>query len=234
MPLSFYRKYKDYSSSFLAAFGAASLRSSHVRRCETRDRETKTSPSGHPACGLERCQLDTCNTKKKRQSRVRIQFLAARATIISYLALLERLFLISLCSNDCFLSHCIRTIVSDETDEERTCLLGGGAGRSPDRSGYRGIEGASVDRPSLVHRPYIGRKSACKTRGHETPWTHIGSADVRIQFERNGRRKERRFANTGNYQEERGEGVKTMRCPKISRSYSWGARAFSNIQFSET
>lgn len=42
------------------------------------------------------------NTKKKRQSRVRIQFLAARATIIS-----------------------------DETDEERTCLLGSGAGRSP-------------------------------------------------------------------------------------------------------
>ena len=42
------------------------------------------------------------NTKKKRQSRVRIQFLAARATIISYLALLERLFLISLHSNDCF------------------------------------------------------------------------------------------------------------------------------------
>ena len=64
--------------------------------------KTKTSPSGHPACGLERCQLDTCNTKKKRQSRVRIQFLAARATIIS-----------------------------DETDEKRTCLLGGGAGRSP-------------------------------------------------------------------------------------------------------
>ena len=42
--------------------------------------------------GVERCQLDTRNTKKKRQSRVRIQFLAARA----------RLFLISLCSNDCF------------------------------------------------------------------------------------------------------------------------------------
>ena len=59
---------------------------------EARDRETKTSPSGHPACGLERCQLDTCNTKKKRQSRVRIQFLAAKA----------RLFLISLHSNDCF------------------------------------------------------------------------------------------------------------------------------------
>ena len=52
--------------------------------------------------GVERCQLDTCNTKKKQQSRVRIQFLAARATIIS-----------------------------SETDEERTCLLGGGAGRSP-------------------------------------------------------------------------------------------------------
>jgi len=33
--------------------------------------------------------------------------------------------------NDYFLSHCIRTIVSDVTDEERTCLLGGGAGRSP-------------------------------------------------------------------------------------------------------
>jgi len=33
--------------------------------------------------GVERCQLDTRNTKKKRQSRVRIQFLAARATIIS-------------------------------------------------------------------------------------------------------------------------------------------------------
>ena len=33
---------------------------------------------------------------------------------------------------------------------------------------------------------HMGRKSACKTRGHETPWTHIGSADVRIQFGRNG------------------------------------------------
>ena len=42
------------------------------------------------------------------------------------------------------------TIISGETDEERTCLLGGGAGRSSDRSGYRGIEIASVDRPSLV------------------------------------------------------------------------------------
>ncbi len=42
--------------------------------------------------GVERCPLDTCNTNKKRQSRVRIQFLAAGA----------RLFLISLCSNDCF------------------------------------------------------------------------------------------------------------------------------------
>ena len=31
--------------------------------------------------GVERCQLDTCNTKKKRQSRVRIQFLAARARL---------------------------------------------------------------------------------------------------------------------------------------------------------
>ena len=67
---------------------------------EARDSETKTSPSGHPACGLERCQLDTCNTKKKRQSRVRIQFLAAGARlflsrkgpIISYLIAFERLF----------------------------------------------------------------------------------------------------------------------------------------------
>ena len=33
--------------------------------------------------------------------------------------------------NDYFLSRFARTIVSDETDEERTCLLGGGAGRSP-------------------------------------------------------------------------------------------------------
>ena len=31
-------------------------------------------------------------------------------------------------------------IISNETDEERTCLLGGGAGRSSDRSSYRGIE----------------------------------------------------------------------------------------------
>jgi hypothetical protein len=61
--------------------------------------------------GVERCPLDTCNTNKKRQSRVRIQFLAARATIIS-----------------------------NETDEERTCLLGGGAGRSSDRSGFRVID----------------------------------------------------------------------------------------------
>ena len=87
---------------------------------EARGRETKTSPSGHPACGLERCQLDTCNTKKKRQSRVRIQFLAAGA----------RLFL-SRKGNDYFLSRFARTIVSNETDEERTYLLGGGAGRSP-------------------------------------------------------------------------------------------------------
>ena len=103
---------------------------------EARDRETKTSPSGHLACGLERCQLDTCNTKKKRQSHVRIQFLAAWA----------RLFLISLCSNDCFLSHCIRTIVSNETDEERTCLLGSGAGRSPiDR-----VIGLSIERKVIL------------------------------------------------------------------------------------
>ena len=31
--------------------------------------------------GVERCQLDTCNTKKKQQSRVRIQFLAAKARL---------------------------------------------------------------------------------------------------------------------------------------------------------
>ena len=31
--------------------------------------------------GVERCQLDTRNTKKKRQSRVRIQFLAAKARL---------------------------------------------------------------------------------------------------------------------------------------------------------
>ena len=30
------------------------------------------------------------------------------------------------------------TIISGETDEERTCLLGGGAGRSSDRSSFRG------------------------------------------------------------------------------------------------
>ena len=33
-------------------------------------------------------------------------------------------------------------IITDVTDEERTCLLGGGAGRSSDRSSYRGIERA--------------------------------------------------------------------------------------------
>ena len=44
--------------------------------------------------------------------------------------------------NDYFLSRFARTIVSDETDEERTCLLGGGAGRSSDRSGFRVIERA--------------------------------------------------------------------------------------------
>ena len=43
--------------------------------------KTKTPPSGHPACGEERCPLDTRITKKKRQSRVRIQFLAARARL---------------------------------------------------------------------------------------------------------------------------------------------------------
>lgn len=37
---------------------------------------------------------------------------------------------------------------------------------------------------------HMRQKSACKTRGHETPWTHIGSADVRIQFGRNGRRRD--------------------------------------------
>ena len=34
------------------------------------------------------------------------------------------------------------TIISNETDEERTCLLGSGAGRSSDRSSYRGIDRA--------------------------------------------------------------------------------------------
>ena len=33
-------------------------------------------------------------------------------------------------------------IITDVTDEERTCLLSGGAGRSSDRSGFRGIERA--------------------------------------------------------------------------------------------
>ena len=33
-------------------------------------------------------------------------------------------------------------IITDVTDEERTCLLGGGAGRSSNRSGFRGIERA--------------------------------------------------------------------------------------------
>ena len=48
-----------------------------------------------------------------------------------------------------FLNH-KGTILSDETDEERTCLLGGGAGRSSDRLSYQGIDRASVDCPSLV------------------------------------------------------------------------------------
>ena len=97
---------------------------------EARDRETKTSPSGHPACGVERCQLDTRNTKKKRQSRVRIQFLAARA----------RLFLISLHSNDCF-----------ERNRRRKNLPARWWSRQEsDRSSYRVIERSSVDRPSLV------------------------------------------------------------------------------------
>ena len=39
------------------------------------------------------------------------------------------------------------TIISDETDEERTCLLGGGAGRSPiDR-----VFGLSIDRKGLFY-----------------------------------------------------------------------------------
>ena len=32
--------------------------------------------------------------------------------------------------------------ISDEMDKERTCLLGGGAGRSSDRSGFRVIDRA--------------------------------------------------------------------------------------------
>ena len=97
---------------------------------EARDRETKTSPSGHPACGLERCQLDTCNTKKKRQSRVRIQFLAVRA----------RLFLISLHSNDCF----------GRSRRRKNLPARWWSRQESDRSRKRVIEKASVDRPSLV------------------------------------------------------------------------------------
>ena len=82
--------------------------------------------------GVERCPLDTCNTKKKRQSRVRIRSIAARATIISYLALLERLFLISLHSNDCF-----------ERNRRRKNLPARWWSRQEsDRSGFRGIERA--------------------------------------------------------------------------------------------
>ena len=95
---------------------------------EARDRETKTSPSGHPACGLERCQLDTCNTKKKRQSRVRIQFLAARATIISYLIAFERLF---------------RT---KQTKKEPACSVVEQAGVPIDR-----VIGLSIDRKGLFY-----------------------------------------------------------------------------------
>ena len=50
---------------------------------------------------------------------------------------------------DPFLSH-KGTIVSNETDEERTCLLGGGAGRSSDRSSYRVIEKTNLNRPYMV------------------------------------------------------------------------------------
>ena len=78
--------------------------------------KTKTPPSGHPACGLERCQLDACNTKKKRQSRVRIQFLAARALLLQ------------------------------EIDEERTCLLGGGAGRSPIDRVFGGLRERKIEK----------------------------------------------------------------------------------------
>ena len=52
--------------------------------------------------------------------------------------------------NDYFLSHCIRTIVSNEMDKERSCLLGGGAGRSSDRSSFRVI-GLSIDRKGLFY-----------------------------------------------------------------------------------
>ena len=49
-------------------------------------------------------------------------------------------------------SDAMDTIISNETDEERTCLLGGGAGRSSDRSGFRGIEGAKGVILPLDHR----------------------------------------------------------------------------------
>ena len=78
-----------------------------------------------------------------------ISLISPRKKLAVFLSLRERLFLISLHSNDCFLSRFARTIVSNEMDKERTCLLGGGAGRSSDRSGFLGIERASVDRPSL-------------------------------------------------------------------------------------
>ena len=45
--------------------------------------------------------------------------------------------------NDYFLSRFARTIVSNETDEERTCLLGGGAGRSSDRSSFQKVISAA-------------------------------------------------------------------------------------------
>ena len=44
-------------------------------------------------------------------------------------------------------SDAMDTIISDETDEERTCLLGGGAGRSPiDR-----VIGFSIERKGLFY-----------------------------------------------------------------------------------
>ena len=41
---------------------------------------------------------------------------------------------------------------ANESDEERTCLLGGGAGRSSDRSGYRVIDRAKGVILPLDHR----------------------------------------------------------------------------------
>ena len=84
-----------------------------------------------------------------------ISLISPRKKLAVSLSLRERLFLISLCSNDCFLSHCIRTIVSyplerlfrtKQTKKEPACSVMEQAGVPIDR-----VIGLSIDRKGLFY-----------------------------------------------------------------------------------